>query len=223
MPRIVFLICLLVGLSGFGLAQDESQTPYDIALERILEAERTNATNLRLDELQLTELPPEIGNLNNLQRLWLDSNQLSSLPPEIGNLTNLQTLYLQENQLSSLPSEIGNLTNLQTLYLQENQLSSLPSEIGNLNNLCRLHLASNQLQHLPTEIEQLTRLSSKENFRCSLNIGNNPLISPSPEVIALSTPTLDDYYDNPGWWYFRFLFDRGVATLCFRLMQQHSS
>jgi len=34
-------------------------------------------------------IPPEIGNLVNLNRLYLDYNQLSgSIPPEIGNLVN---------------------------------------------------------------------------------------------------------------------------------------
>ncbi len=36
------------------------------------------------------DIPPEIGNLSNLQVLLFSSNQLSSLPPEIGNLYSLQ-------------------------------------------------------------------------------------------------------------------------------------
>ena len=124
MRRILFAICLLLGMASLSLAQDETQTPYDIALERILEAERTEATLLDLSNLQLTELPPEIGNLHSLQELNLWGNKLSSLPPEIGNLSNLQTLYLGDNQLSSLPPEIGNLNNLHKLYLGSNQLSS---------------------------------------------------------------------------------------------------
>ena len=63
--------------------------------------------------------------------LDLLSNELTLLPPEIGNLTNLQKLELEYNQLTSLPPEIGNLTNLQQLSVSDNQLTSLPSEIGN--------------------------------------------------------------------------------------------
>ena len=57
--------------------------------------------------------------------LSLDSNQLSGLiPPELGNLSNLQNLFLHSNQLSgSIPPELGNLSNLQGLLLHSNQLS----------------------------------------------------------------------------------------------------
>ncbi|MEA5552831.1 COR domain-containing protein, partial [Anabaena cylindrica UHCC 0172] len=52
-----------------------------------------------------------------------------SLPPEIGQLTNLQSLYLSNNQLSSLPPEIGQLTNLKQLELDEKKIINLPPEI----------------------------------------------------------------------------------------------
>ena len=46
-------------------------------------------------------IPPELGNLANLETLWLENNQLSgSIPPELGNLANLESLGLSGNQLS---------------------------------------------------------------------------------------------------------------------------
>ena len=53
------------------------------------------------------KLPPEIGQLTNLNVLNLAGNQLRTLPPEIGELTNLTDLCLAENQLCTLPPEIG--------------------------------------------------------------------------------------------------------------------
>jgi Leucine-rich repeat (LRR) protein len=44
---------------------------------------------------------------------FLDGNRLRSLPPEIGQLTNLQLLYLRSNQ----PSEIGQLSRHSSLDL----------------------------------------------------------------------------------------------------------
>ena len=84
---------------------------------------------------QLTgEIPPEIGNLTNLNVIILGVNQLSGpIPAEIGHLTNLTILNLQSNQLTGeIPTEIGNLSNLTLLNLSNNQLTgSIPDEICN--------------------------------------------------------------------------------------------
>ena len=66
----------------------------------------------------------------------LGSNQLTgSIPPEIGNLTNLEWLYLSNNQLTEeIPLEIGNLNNLIYLDLFNNQLTGeIPENICDLN------------------------------------------------------------------------------------------
>ena len=79
----------------------------DEVLEKIERAARERATRLDLEGNELHELPPEIGQLTNLQRLDLRGNQLSELPPEIGQLTNLQELALDGNPLlKSPPPEI---------------------------------------------------------------------------------------------------------------------
>ena len=120
-------------------------------LQIIEQAVTDKVTTLKLFGKDLTKLPPEIGQLTNLQSLDLRRNQLSSLPPEFGQLTNLQTLDLTFNQLSSLPPEIGQLTNLQTLDLTFNQLSSLPPKIRQLPNLKKLDLRRNPVP-IPPEI-----------------------------------------------------------------------
>ena len=122
-----------------------------------------NLEVLSLHENQLSgEIPPELGNLANLEVLSLSRNQLSGeIPPELGNLANLEVLSLQENQLSGeIPLELGNLANLQLLYLHENQLSGeIPPELGNLANLERLTLVENQLSGaIPPELGNLANL-----------------------------------------------------------------
>ncbi|MCC5651729.1 leucine-rich repeat domain-containing protein [Nostoc sp. XA013] len=148
-------------------------------LQIIEQAAKDKVTKLDLSGKGLTTLPPEIGQLTNLQSLYLSSNQLSTLPPEFGQLTNLGWLDLGSNQLSSLPPEIFKLTNLQYLGLHNNQLSSLPPEIFKLTNLQYLNLSSNQLSSLPREIVQLTNLQY-------LDLRSNQLSSLPPEIVQLT-------------------------------------
>ena len=107
-------------------------------------------------------IPPEIGNLVNLERLGLGDNNLTgSIPPEIGNLVNLEWLTLESNNLTgSIPPEIGNLVNLERLALESNNLTgSIPPEIGNLVNLEWLGLGDNNLTgSIPPEIGNLVNL-----------------------------------------------------------------
>ena len=71
-------------------------------------------------------IPPEIGQLNMLQKLYLDNNKLQSIPPEIGQLKMLQTLSLYNNQLHLIPPEICQLNMLHTLYLDNTQSELVP-------------------------------------------------------------------------------------------------
>ncbi|MEH2177764.1 leucine-rich repeat domain-containing protein [Nostoc sp.] len=148
-------------------------------LQIIEQAARDKVTELDLSGEGLTTLPPEIGQLTNLQTLDISDNELSSLPAEIVQLTNLQTLHVYNNQLGSLPLEIVQLTNLQTLGLRYNQLSSLPPEIVQFTNLQTLDLRYNQLSSLPAEIVQLTNLQS-------LHLRNNQLSSLPPKIVQLT-------------------------------------
>jgi internalin A len=167
----------------------------------IEEAAQTGAKELDLSGCDLTELPPEIGRLTELETLILAAegddgyrgNNLTSLPAEIGLLTNLKTLKAlgnfrhklgwsnaqPGNQLSALPPEIGQLTHLTQLYLSYNQLSALPPEIGQLTHLTQLYLRSNQLSALPPEIVQLTHLTQ-------LYLRSNQLSALPPEIGQLT-------------------------------------
>ncbi len=122
---------------------------------------------LRLPNNDLTgSIPAELGNLNNLTILFLYYNQLTgSIPVELGNLVGLEDLNLGGNLLTgSIPTELGSLTNLSNLNLQLNQLTgSIPAELGNLLNLDALTLGSNLLSGtIPPELGNLTNLRQIE-------------------------------------------------------------
>ena len=158
-----------------------------------------NTTILNISHSGLEDsIPPEIGNLINLERLTLYWNgHAGSIPPEIGNLTNLNYLSLGGNDLEgSIPPEIGNLTNLVHLMLNNNRLEgSIPSEIGELVNLRYLDLSWNELESsIPSEIGDLVNL-------ISLKLVLNNLTGVIPESICdlniyWSSPSYFNIYEN---------------------------
>ena len=80
-------------------------------------------TVLRLSYRELTgSIPPELGDLANLQALFLHANQLTGgIPPELGNLSNLRTLILLDNRLTGeLPHGLTRLTALADFVFYHN-------------------------------------------------------------------------------------------------------
>ena len=134
------------------------------------------------------EIPPELGNLGNLQTLQLYANGLTGpIPPELGNLGNLRFLDLRENSLTGpIPPELGNLGNLEGLRIGGNALRGrIPPELGNLANLRQLLLRRNALTGpIPPQLGNLGNLRW-------LDIAWNALTGPIPQSFlqlhALST------------------------------------
>ena len=132
----------------------------------------TTDANGRVIELNLWangltgQLPTEIGQLHDLERLRLDENELTGdIPPTIGTLVSLRWLFLSSNQLSGpIPLELGNLTNLTDLYLDRNDFEGrIPEELGNLASLQFLNLLGNNLSgEIPKELGTLTELYELE-------------------------------------------------------------
>ena len=127
-----------------------------------LAGRRDNAAQRSTSHGLRGELPPELGDLSNLEYLNLARNDLSgAIPPELGDLANLRTLFLSVNALSgAIPPELGGLANLQWLALSVNDLSgAIPPELGNLANLRRLSLWTNALSGaIPPELGNLANL-----------------------------------------------------------------
>ena len=142
----------------------------------------TTVTQINLRNNQLTgSIPPEIGNLSNLQALSLHRNQVSGdIPAELGNLANLQAIILEFNELTgTIPTELGNLASLINLDLQNNQLTgNIPAELGNLISLEALDLRQNQLTgNIPIAIGSLPNLTG-------LILGQNKLTGAIPAELG---------------------------------------
>ncbi|KAK2373514.1 putative LRR receptor serine/threonine-protein kinase [Trifolium repens] len=92
-------------------------------------------------------IPPNIGNCQQLQYLDFSQNKLGgTIPLEIFNLFSLTNLLdLSHNSLSgSLPREVGMLKNIDWLDVSENHLSgNIPETIGECISLEHLNLQGN--------------------------------------------------------------------------------
>ncbi|EFJ24369.1 hypothetical protein SELMODRAFT_442594 [Selaginella moellendorffii] len=83
-------------------------------------------TVLDLCENKLSgSIPPELGQLQNLQHLWLCDNMLSGpIPSTLADATRLILLQLYDNQLSGqIPPQLTSLTSLSYFNVSNNNLS----------------------------------------------------------------------------------------------------
>lgn len=93
-----------------------------------------------------------------LRALYLADNDFEYLPPEIGNLKNLQ--IVGRETLLSISKLILHFLTVFQLVLRENDLIELPKQIGDLARLRELHIQGNRLTVLPPELGTLNTVSS---------------------------------------------------------------
>ena len=65
----------------------------------------------------------------------LSENEITSLPDQLANLQNLRVLDCKRNHLIDIPAVVYSLTFLTTLYLRFNRIQEVEAELGNLTNL----------------------------------------------------------------------------------------
>ena len=126
-------------------------------------------------------IPPELGQLGNLRWLVLSNNSLQGhIPPGLGNLAKLEVLSLGRNRLEdNIPPELAKLARLQGLWLDRNQLEgTIPPELGNLTELTSLRLDGNELEGaIPSQLGSLTNL-------WNLILSYNNLTGPIPRELG---------------------------------------
>ncbi|KAL7668809.1 hypothetical protein ACOME3_009493 [Neoechinorhynchus agilis] len=121
-----------------------------------------NLSHLTLNDISLTQLPDNIGNLENLRCLEARENLLRLIPDSLCEIVRLITLDLGNNEIGKLPNSIGQLHNLRELWLDVNELTLIPEEIAHLKRLQCIDLSSNKLTVLTDQIGELTSLTSLE-------------------------------------------------------------
>jgi len=91
----------------------------------------------RIRSVPAAALPPK------LRWLTLTDNAIEQLPEEIGQCLQLQKLMLAGNRLSALPETLVHCQQLELLRIAANRLPSLPAWLEQLPRLCWLACAGN--------------------------------------------------------------------------------
>lgn len=120
---------------------------------------------------QITELPREIGRLQNLETLRVAGTHISKLPTEIKNLERLETLDISWTRVGELPKEIRKLQHLRTLDMRGTKVRELPWEVQNSINVLVGDLPSVKMVKLAEAVSPDCVISSSgANCRGGLSI-----------------------------------------------------
>lgn len=141
--------------------------------------------SLNLINSGLTEIPAEIGTLDELETLYLSNffpydeyeknevdfnqrsfNKFTALPEEIGQLRNLRHLHLYGTRIRCLPLTISNLKKLEFIQLNWTTLKDFPEVICDLSSL--RELAINGFTSIPYRISELKNLDTLNIPNCKI-------------------------------------------------------
>ena len=86
---------------------------------------------IKLNRLELTEVPDFVFEWESLTAIQIDYNKISELPSGIAKLKNLKSFYAKSNDFKTLPKEFGELKNIEFIDLEYNVLDyeSFPKEM----------------------------------------------------------------------------------------------
>lgn len=156
--------------------------------------------------------------MSQLQVLDLRYNQISNIS-SFKALKQLTTLYLGANEIREI-SILNELNQLQILDLRSNQISDV-SPLSRLNQLQQIDLAKNQITDLfplnnlilkikliydkgrPTnssdkliEPSPNTGHTAVQTTDCTINVDENPLTNPPPEIIQQGREAIRAYFQS---------------------------
>lgn len=165
-------------LSSTDAEQPEEISPSLLRLMRakeiILQCFEDISQSVILEGMQLTDIPDEIKDLNELVIFDYDR------PTQVS-----RQLYLTNNKLKVVNPSLFAFDKLNVLSLRQNEIRFLPSLISNLTNLTDLNVSINKLRYLPPQILDLPVLKT---FRA----GPNPFIPISADALKV-TPSDERY------------------------------
>lgn len=170
------------------VGQDSHQkSSRDHASKILLRAYAQKATEIQLNNLQLTTLPEGVfPKLSTLKSMVLINNQLQKLPKDFSQLS-LENCSLASNQFSQFPKPLESIPTLKYLSLNHNQLTDLDQSAFNaLDQLEHLDISHNKLKALftsPISVDKPSKILQNLQY---LNLDATGL-SQLPEAILSLT------------------------------------
>ncbi|AVS86425.1 hypothetical protein C8239_18070 [Paracidovorax avenae] len=149
------------------------------AVARILRAHAERSTALDLSGLALSELPPGLGRLDQLETIDLSGNTgFYRLPEVLAQCTGLRAISARNSFVTEVPAALFALPHLETLDLSANfELCELPQEIGQAVRLRQLLLSHCRFSTLPAAVAALPALEL-------LDLSHNPRLHAVPPSAA---------------------------------------
>lgn len=193
-------VCYRVELSGTEFLLDKK---YPLRVSQL-----GNAMALRLNNNNLTDIPPAFLGMHGLVYFRSSGNPLVHLSDSLGMLNQLRFLELYETNFDTVPEGLYGLTRLQSLTIAANKdtlhfgkgiaafgsslmelrisgtvLDTLPAEIASLNKLNRLVMYKCQLREFPPQVLPMNKLGE-------LWLDSNNIAALPRDIYKLSSLTL---------------------------------
>ena len=107
---------------------------------------------------QLTQIPEEVGGMQNVRFFYAEHNLLSTLPDAFTRMRALEGIYFGHCRFTQIPPFVFTMTKLKKLQFSGNQITELPGDIGELTELRHFNVSDNRIATIPDSLAKLTRL-----------------------------------------------------------------
>jgi Leucine-rich repeat (LRR) protein len=183
-----------------------------------------NMTRLDCSETLLKELPASLAELPDLKFVTATECLLVVVPVRVVDpagqpagtrprlpYPSLIELNVSQNRLVEVCPKLHEVVMLRLLNCSSNALKEIPAEIGKCWRLTELDLSANQILRLPYELGWLGSVLTR------LDVSNNPMWSPPPEVVELGTSEMLRFV--VGSWFLQLhVFQTSALSLCNRYL-----
>lgn len=143
------------------------------------------------DDTKLKHFPKMLCEIKSLEKILINADTLN-IPTEIDQLRNLDKIRMYDGYVPSLPSSIGNLSKLETFHFKNCDLSEVKfhESFKKLDHLRMFEIENGNINHFPdfiTDLDSLTTLGL---------IGNEGLVTINEGLSNCSILAQLDLRDN---------------------------